>query len=178
LGKGEKRYMRVDGFFEEERSGNIFGRWPREYPKDWFWEGNVVDALERALAESGWRIENKADTQSKQQGVDLLASKESRELFVEAKGYPSKEYRDPRVRRNKTYEACEPGATVVFSRSPKAFGFKQSIRMQKSPWLFRIFLAIGHSSMNPDWSSQVGHSRTFCGFCRQSVGMQCAGLKP
>ena len=65
-------------------------------PTDWFWEGNVVDALERALAESGWRIENKADTQSKQQGVDLLASKEGRELFVEAKGYPSKEYRDPR----------------------------------------------------------------------------------
>jgi len=63
---------------------------------DWFWEGNVVNALERALTENGWRIESKADTQSKQQGVDLLASKEDRKLFVEAKGYPSKEYRDPR----------------------------------------------------------------------------------
>lgn len=63
---------------------------------DWFWEGNVVDALARSLAGKGWKIESQADTRSKEQGVDLRASKNGTTLLVEAKGYPSTSYRDPR----------------------------------------------------------------------------------
>ncbi|MBM0207365.1 hypothetical protein JNW90_33590 [Micromonospora sp. STR1s_5] len=63
---------------------------------DWFWEGNVVDAVERHLADTGWRIEKKADTHSKERGVDLEASQAGRQLLIEVKGYPSTTYRDPR----------------------------------------------------------------------------------
>ena len=63
---------------------------------DWYWEGNVVDALERYLSGNGWEIINKANTHSKEQGVDLHATKAGTMLLIEAKGYPSKQYRDPR----------------------------------------------------------------------------------
>lgn len=63
---------------------------------DWFWEGNIVNALARNLIGKGWKIEGQANTQSKERGVDLRASKEGKILLVEAKGYPSKSYRDPR----------------------------------------------------------------------------------
>jgi Holliday junction resolvase-like predicted endonuclease len=63
---------------------------------DWFWEGNVVESLARHLSEDGWRILSKANTHSKERGVDIHASKGGTTLLIEAKGFPSKEYRDPR----------------------------------------------------------------------------------
>ena len=33
---------------------------------DWFWEGNVVEAIARALVQDGWTIVGKADTHSKE----------------------------------------------------------------------------------------------------------------
>jgi hypothetical protein len=65
-------------------------------PSDWFWEGNVVDAVERYLSSCGWAILSKADTSSKERGEDIAASKNGKILLVEAKGYPSTAYRDPR----------------------------------------------------------------------------------
>lgn len=64
-------------------------------PTEWFWEGNVVDAVERHLKETGWQIVSKADAASKQRGIDLHAERHGTVLLVEAKGYPSKGYRDP-----------------------------------------------------------------------------------
>ena len=32
---------------------------------DWYWEGNVVEAIARFLAQDGWTIVGKADTRSK-----------------------------------------------------------------------------------------------------------------
>jgi hypothetical protein len=63
---------------------------------DWYWEGNVVEAIARFLQREDWSILAKADTHSKERGVDIQAKKGSRTLFVEAKGYPSRNYRDPR----------------------------------------------------------------------------------
>jgi len=63
---------------------------------DWFWEGNVVDALAQYLTSEGYRIEIKANTHLKERGVDLQASRNGKTLLVEVKGYPSKNYRDPR----------------------------------------------------------------------------------
>ena len=61
----------------------------------WYWEGNVVNALARHLEARGWRIDALADTRSKARGVDIRATLGARNLLVEVKGYPSKEYRDP-----------------------------------------------------------------------------------
>jgi hypothetical protein len=63
---------------------------------DWFWEGNVANALAWNLQARGWVIEKKADCHTREQGVDIQASKGGRILLVEVKGYPSKGYRDPR----------------------------------------------------------------------------------
>jgi hypothetical protein len=38
---------------------------------------------------------SKADTQSKARGVDIHMVKDGRALLIEAKGYPSTQYRDP-----------------------------------------------------------------------------------
>ena len=54
---------------------------------DWYWEGNVVDAIARFLAQEGWTIVSKADTHSKERGVDIQASRDGKTLLLEAKGY-------------------------------------------------------------------------------------------
>lgn len=63
---------------------------------DWYWEGNVADAIASGLTNQGWSIVSKADTVSKARGIDIHAIKEARSLLVEVKGYPSTSYRDPR----------------------------------------------------------------------------------
>src|SRR4051794_14528561 len=62
---------------------------------DWFWEGNVVAALARYLESDGWLIVSKANTLSKERGVDIHALKGQTALLVEVKGYPSTNYRHP-----------------------------------------------------------------------------------
>jgi len=63
--------------------------------KEWFWEGNVTDAVVKYLGEQGWKILAQADTKSKERGLDIHATRGNREIMVEAKGYPSQSYRDP-----------------------------------------------------------------------------------
>ncbi len=64
--------------------------------QEWYWEGNVVEAIARHLQHDGWTIVKKADTLTKERGIDLHAIKGGKTLLVEAKGYPSKTYSDPR----------------------------------------------------------------------------------
>ena len=77
-------------------------------PSDWFWEGSVVDRLELFLIDAGWSVLSKADTASKQQGIDLHVRRDEREMLIEAKGYPSSSYRDP----NRSHEAKRTNPTV------------------------------------------------------------------
>ena len=62
---------------------------------DWYWEGNVTTSLASWLEQAGWTILSQADTRSRQQGLDLHATRGGRELVVEVKGYPSRIYRNP-----------------------------------------------------------------------------------
>jgi hypothetical protein len=59
---------------------------------EWFWEGNVQQALIAHLMRDGWRIEAQADTASGQHGVDVVARKCEIMLLIEVKGYPSTAY--------------------------------------------------------------------------------------
>jgi hypothetical protein len=61
---------------------------------DWFWEGNVQEALAAHLRAQGWVVDALADTASKARGIDLSASRDGRRLAVEVKGYPSETYAD------------------------------------------------------------------------------------
>lgn len=63
---------------------------------DWYWECNVVEALARHLQRDGWAIVKEANTHSKERGVDIHAQRNGINLLIEAKGYPSTNYRDPR----------------------------------------------------------------------------------
>jgi Holliday junction resolvase-like predicted endonuclease len=76
--------------------GLTVARGTMDVTEDWFWEGNVVEALAKHLEREGWQIVSKANTHSKERGVDLHAAKDETTLLVEAKGYPSTAYRDPK----------------------------------------------------------------------------------
>lgn len=64
--------------------------------EDWFWEGNVTDRIAQRLEEFGWLIKSQADTRTRQRGLDLHAIRDGVDLMMEAKGYPSSQYRDQR----------------------------------------------------------------------------------
>ena len=59
---------------------------------DWFWEVNVQETFARHLAKEGWSITSTSDTAARQQGADIVASREKEILIVEVKGYPSDQY--------------------------------------------------------------------------------------
>ncbi len=87
---------------------------------DWYWEGNVVEALCAHLSANGWTIESRADTLLKQRGVDIVATRMDAKLLVEVKGYPPSVYRDPRragekKRTNPTVQAKHWLAEAIFS---------------------------------------------------------------
>jgi Holliday junction resolvase-like predicted endonuclease len=103
---------------------------------DWFWEGNVVNALVHHLAAKGWKIESQANTHSRERGVDLLASKQGIILLVEAKGYPSKSYRDPR-------RANEQKSTNPINQAEKWYSHAvlKALRLQTSNPEAKVALA-------------------------------------
>jgi hypothetical protein len=59
-------------------------------------EAATQSLLVAHLRRHGWHVERTADTASREQGIDVIASKEGRILAVEVKGYPSTSYADPR----------------------------------------------------------------------------------
>jgi len=61
---------------------------------DWFHEDRVVEVLVKHLRETGWTIGRVPSASLKEQGVDVTATRDSETLLVEAKGYPSRYYRD------------------------------------------------------------------------------------
>jgi Holliday junction resolvase-like predicted endonuclease len=63
--------------------------------EEWHTEANVQAAVVTALAASGWRILSVANTATKEQGIDIIASRDGRTLGVEVKGFPSRGYADP-----------------------------------------------------------------------------------
>ena len=66
------------------------------YHDQWFWEGKVQDTVRGYLLAQGWEVSAGADTASKTQGDDLVASRDGQTMVVEVKGYPSRGYADPR----------------------------------------------------------------------------------
>ncbi|MEM2126554.1 MAG: hypothetical protein QXQ53_09185 [Candidatus Methanosuratincola sp.] len=67
---------------------------PQESPsslpksKNWFWEGNIQSKVIQYLAAHGFYIRSVSDTASHQQGIDIVAEKDGKLLWVSVKGYP------------------------------------------------------------------------------------------
>lgn len=68
---------------------------------DWFWEGNVQAAVSRHLTQKGYSV-REIDTASKEQGIDIIATKAAEKILIEVKGWPSNKYMDgPRAGQSK-----------------------------------------------------------------------------
>ncbi len=55
----------------------------------WTWEGNVQAHIAAHLARQGIELLQVVDTASKAPGVDIIAEREGRELWITVKGYPA-----------------------------------------------------------------------------------------
>ena len=64
--------------------------------RSWSWEGSVQDTFVEGITKHGWKVISTADTARRGRGVDVVAEKGPRRLGAEVKGWPSKEYSDPR----------------------------------------------------------------------------------
>ena len=54
----------------------------------WFWEGNIQSKVLTVLAGQGYLIRSVADTATYQHGIDIVAEKDGKPLWVSVKGYP------------------------------------------------------------------------------------------
>jgi len=75
-------------------------------PHGWPWEGHVQGLFASHLVRSGWVLDEIADTATKAHGVDVLAHTDGRRLGAEVKGWPSRNYADPR--RNAETKPTQP----------------------------------------------------------------------
>jgi hypothetical protein len=67
---------------------------PRE--GDWHTEARVQAMLIRYLHREGWEIVRSADTARRERGIDIEATKGAEAVAIEVKGFPSRDYADPR----------------------------------------------------------------------------------
>jgi len=56
--------------------------------QNWFWEGNIQKKAINYLTGIGYHIHSSADTASHQQGIDIVAEKDGKQIWVTVKGYP------------------------------------------------------------------------------------------
>ena len=75
----------------------------------WFWEGNVQSRVIDYLRAHGYEIRSSADTASHQQGIDIVAERDGRPLWVSVKGYPQ-----GTARTNPTVQAAHWFKQVIF----------------------------------------------------------------
>lgn len=74
---------------EPKQDGKILEPSKQEdYKSMWFWEGNVQAQVVSFLTSQGCQIRSVADTASKQTGIDIIAEKDGKPVYVTVKGYP------------------------------------------------------------------------------------------
>ncbi|HEB73778.1 hypothetical protein DRN98_00895 [Methanosarcinales archaeon] len=61
--------------------------------QDWFWEGNIQEKIANYMEiTEGFKVTEKANTESKKQGPDIKGEKDGKYRIVAIKGYPSDKY--------------------------------------------------------------------------------------
>lgn len=104
---------------------------------DWFWEGNVTNAVANYLREQGWAIISQADTGKKERGVDIRAARLKEILMIEVKGYPSRGYRDP----NRSGET-KPTSPSLQAQHWYAHALLKAVRMQSAYPAAQVAIAL------------------------------------
>ncbi len=89
--------------------------------RNWASEASVSSAIASHLVRKGWRILRVADTESREQGIDIVAERDGRRCLVETKGYPINEnytqarhYFSDALRKVLLMRQEEPEAVVAF----------------------------------------------------------------
>lgn len=59
-----------------------------EYHKTWYWEQNVQDVIVSFLKGEGYIILSEANSKTHERGIDIIAKKNGKELWVTVKGFP------------------------------------------------------------------------------------------
>lgn len=68
---------------------------PSAADPEWHTEARVQAVVVAVLETRGWHIESRADTATKQHGIDIVASRNGVSVGVEVKGFPGVGYADP-----------------------------------------------------------------------------------
>jgi len=63
----------------------------RSYEEEWFEETNIGRKIKEFLEKDSWKIE-KFNENKKQQGPDIVATKNGKKIVIEVKGYPPRYY--------------------------------------------------------------------------------------
>jgi len=61
---------------------------PKNPSRDWFWEGNVQAIVIRYLVSQKSLIRYAANTATREQGKDIIAERDGKQLWISVKGYP------------------------------------------------------------------------------------------
>ena len=99
-------------------------------------EAAVQARLVAHLAGDGWHIRRVADTASREQGIDVIASKGARTLAIEVKGFPSRAYADPRK-----VDQVKPTNPSVQARHWYAAAMLQAMLMRQQHPTYEIAVA-------------------------------------
>ena len=73
---------------DKKHFGSSIPQMAGDKAREWFWEGNVQDAVVHYLQGKGYYIKAVADTASHQTGKDIVAEQNGKRLWVTVKGYP------------------------------------------------------------------------------------------
>jgi len=88
---------RVNGIIHNYLTGKNIAPIPEEpvvvpkgtpYKEMWIWEGNIQKQVIKHLITYDFQILSKTDTESHQPGIDIMAEKNGKQLWVSVKGYP------------------------------------------------------------------------------------------
>jgi len=71
---------------EKESSKNLMSN--EDYHKLWFWEGNVQAQIVNFLTFENYLLRSVVNTASRQKGVDIIAEKDEKEIWISVKGFP------------------------------------------------------------------------------------------
>ncbi|WP_147418769.1 hypothetical protein [Sphingobium terrigena] len=124
--------------------------------RDWFWEGNIADAVAGFLLADGWLIQSKADTRTKERGIEFTPAK-ARWRYMSK---PKAGHRKPIGIHDELASQSRPIPRIRLPigtrrQCSRPCGFKRPIRTPLSRLRSPMSLDIAASSRKPveDWQS-------------------------
>ena len=118
--EGYIRRERVDGiihnfwlgvpFQPNQNTNNQVGEMSvEEYHLQWYWEGNVQKTVVNYLLTANYSIIQNVNILNHERGIDVIAEKEGKEIWITVKGYPR-----PKLTTNPRLQAAHWFASAIY----------------------------------------------------------------